>query len=48
MGREVDLLIGGERIPGTLLSVNSRGELTVEIEGKQRILTSAEVSVRMR
>ena len=48
MGREVDLLIGGERILGTLLSVNTRGKLTVEIEGEQRIVTSAEVSVRMR
>lgn len=48
MGREVELIINGERIHGTLLSVNTRGELTACIKGEERVLTAAEVSVRMR
>ena len=47
MGREATLLIGDERVHGTLLFVDEEGGLTVEINGEKRRLTAAEVSVRL-
>lgn len=47
MGSKATLLFGDERVPATLLSVDEKGGLLVEIEGEQRRLTSAEVSVRV-
>lgn len=47
MGRQATLIVGDERIPGTLIAVGDRGDLTVEIAGEHRVLTAAEVSVRL-
>lgn len=47
MGREATLILDGESIPGTLLSVDSEGGLLVELHGETRRLTAAEVSVRI-
>ena len=47
MGREVTLLLGDERIPGRLLFVDDEGGLQVEIDGKMRRFTAAEVSIRL-
>ena len=47
MGREVTLLLGDERIPGRLIFVDDEGGLQVEIEGKARRFTAAEVSIRL-
>ncbi len=44
MGKEVLLIIGDERVPGRLIFVDEEGGLRVEIDGKERCLTSAEVS----
>ena len=48
MGSEVDLLIGDERISAILRSVDELGNLIEEIDGEERVLTSAEVSVRLK
>jgi BirA family biotin operon repressor/biotin-[acetyl-CoA-carboxylase] ligase len=45
MGRRVELLLGNERVPATLLSVDSEGILTVETGGEERRFSSAEISV---
>lgn len=47
MGSEATLLIGDERVPATLLSVDDEGGLHVRIQGVERRLTSAEVSIRL-
>jgi BirA family biotin operon repressor/biotin-[acetyl-CoA-carboxylase] ligase len=47
MGTSAELLIGDERVHGRLLSVDETGGLWVEIQGEERRLTSAEVSVRI-
>ena len=47
MGREVTLLLNDERIPGRLLFVDDEGGLHVEVSGKPRRFTAAEVSVRI-
>ncbi|MBQ8296081.1 MAG: biotin--[Clostridia bacterium] len=47
MGRQAELILGDERVHGRLVSVDERGALTVEIDGKMKILTAAEVSVRL-
>ena len=47
MGREATLILGNERIPGRLISVDEQGGLWVEIDGTERRLTAAEVSVRI-
>ena len=47
MGREATLILGDERIPGRLISVDEQGGLWVEIDGTERRLTAAEVSVRI-
>ena len=47
MGRQATLILGDERVHGTLVDVDNEGGLTVEIEGEHRRLTAAEVSVRM-
>ncbi len=47
MGRKATLHFGDERIPATLLSVDKEGGLLVEIEGKRKRFTSAEVSLRV-
>lgn len=45
MGRRAELVFGDERVPATLLFVDDEGGLTVEIDGKSRRFTAAEVSV---
>lgn len=47
MGKQATLILGDERVHGTLVSVDDEGGLTVEINGKQRRFTAAEVSVRI-
>ena len=47
LGREITLILGEERIPATLLSVDKEGGLWVKIDGKERRFVSAEVSVRI-
>ena len=47
MGREATLILGDERIPGRLISVDEQGGLWVEVDGTERRLTAAEVSVRI-
>ena len=47
MGREAALILDGERIPGRLLFVDDEGGLHVEIDGKPRRFTAAEVSLRL-
>lgn len=47
MGKEVALILGDERVHGTLLSVDDEGGLLALIDGKERRLTSAEVSLRI-
>ncbi len=47
MGRRAMLYFGDERVPATLISVDEQGGLLVEIEGKQRRVTAAEVSLRV-
>ena len=48
MDREVLLIIGDERVHGRLIFVDNEGKLHVEINGKERCLTSAEVSFLVR
>jgi BirA family biotin operon repressor/biotin-[acetyl-CoA-carboxylase] ligase len=47
MGERVTLLLGDERVPATLLSVDDAGRLVAEIDGERRVFSSAEVSVRI-
>lgn len=47
MGKEATLVMGDERVHGTLLSVDEEGGLIVKINGAKRRLTAAEVSVRL-
>ena len=47
MGREATLILDGEPVHGTLLSVDEAGGLHVEINGERRRLTAAEVTVRI-
>lgn len=47
MGASAELILGDERVHGTLLRVDETGGLWVEIQGEKRRLTSAEVSVRI-
>ena len=47
MGRKVMLILGDERIPATLLSVDEQGGLWVEIQGERRRLTAGEVSIKI-
>ena len=47
LGRTATLILGDERIPGRLVSVEEDGALVVEMDGKTRRLTAAEVSVRI-
>lgn len=47
MGSRASLYFGDKRVPATLLSVDEQGGLLVEIEGEQRRITAAEVSVRV-
>ncbi len=47
MGRQATLVLGDERVHGTLVSVDDKGNLTVEVDGEYRVLTAAEVSVRL-
>lgn len=46
MGEKATLILGDERVPATLLSVDDEGRLCVEIDGKEKRLASGEVSVR--
>ena len=45
MGRRVELLLGDERVPATLVSVDNEGILTVEMKGEQTRFSAAEISV---
>ena len=47
MGREVILLLGDKRIPGTLVCVDDEGGLLVKVDGEIRRFTAAEVSIRL-
>ena len=47
LGRTAILILGDERIPGRLISVEEDGALLVEMDGKTRRLTAVEVSVRI-
>ncbi len=47
MGEEVNLILDGERIPATLLSVDDEGGLWAEVQGESRRFTAAEVSVKI-
>ena len=47
MGEEVILILGDERVPATLLSVDEEGGLWVKIGQETRRLTAAEVSIRL-
>lgn len=45
MGRSVELILGDEHVPATLLSVDKEGGLWVEMNGESKRFTAAEVSV---
>lgn len=45
MGRRVELVFGDERVPATLLSVDTEGVLTAEVGGEERRFSAAEISV---
>lgn len=47
MGREVTLILGEEKVRAKLLSVDEEGGLWAEIDGEEKRLTSAEVSIRL-
>lgn len=47
LGRKVDLILGEERVPATLLSVDKEGGLSAEVGGEIRRFVSAEVSIRI-
>lgn len=47
IGRQVTLIVGDERIPATILSVDKEGALWVETQGEKRRYYAAEVSVRL-
>lgn len=47
MGQEATLIFGDERVHGRLISVDNEGGLHVEIDGKSKRLTAAEVSIRV-
>ncbi len=47
MGSEATLIISGELVPATLLSVTDEGRLRVEIGGEEKLLSAAEVSLRV-
>jgi biotin-(acetyl-CoA carboxylase) ligase len=46
MGEVATIIIGNERVHGTLLSVDDEGGLLAEIDGETRRFAAAEVSVR--
>lgn len=48
LGKECDLLIGDELVPATLLSVDEQGGLHVKMQGEEKRLTSAEISLRIK
>ena len=46
-GRTVDLYLeDGRQFEGTVLGINSRGELRVEVNGNEMVFNSADVSLR--
>ena len=47
MGKKATVVLGDERIPATLLSVDNEGGLWVEIDGKRRRFHAAEVSLNL-
>ncbi len=47
MGECATLIFGDERIPATLLRVTDEGKLVAEIDGTERELSSAEVSIKL-
>ena len=48
MNREVTLILGDERVHGRLIFVDDSGRLHAEIDGEERCLSSAEVSISLR
>ena len=47
MGREAILILGDERVPVTLLSVDNEGGLHVRIRGEEKRFAAAEVSLKL-
>lgn len=47
MGRSAELCFDNERVPATLLFVDSEGKLWAELNGEKRSFVAAEVSVRV-
>lgn len=47
LGSRITLVLGDERIPATLISVEKDGKLRVETEKGERLFSSAEVSLRL-
>lgn len=47
LGEKVILILGDERVPATLLSVDDEGRLAVEINEEERLVSSGEVSLRI-
>lgn len=47
MGEKATLILGDKCISSTLVCVDDRGNLVVEIEGKTQVFSSAEVSLRL-
>lgn len=47
LGRQITLILGDERIPATLVSVETDGKLRAETGNGERLFSSAEVSLRI-
>ena len=47
MGRDASVIFGEKICPCTLLSVDEKGNLHVEIDGEERTFAAAEVSLRL-
>ena len=47
VGKQVALILGDERVPATILSVDNEGRLHALVDGKTRIFSSAEVSLQV-
>lgn len=47
LGRQVELILSDERVPATLVRVDSEGGLWVEIGGENKRFTAAEVSIKL-
>ena len=47
IGKQVALILGDERVPATILSVDDEGRLHALVDGKTRMFSSAEVSLQV-